>query len=525
MNETIPLNAPLPSLKPSLSTKFSDVLVHGLLGSRTPMGMPVLVVGASSLAGAHVSRIFHQQNLKVVATEDNVNIATDPISWYRWEKLIGLGLSPQFVNYSNHEMTASLLKKYSPKTIIYIPTILFNDKTFDFSPNNTRLLTEQFENYISLLEIVGKMPTVSSLVLLSHSSQGSTHKSAMKLFELSLLVYRHQYGKDVTIVRTGELYGPWVEPEEVAVKPHRKCFVGHLVMKLEALISQGPANLFESFVCGDIDEEKNQTGLSLTKQWVNEYKDYRDHQTKEVIMSSYITTKRNAQYPIEFVNNNYYFMENWFKNIYKMNLNMMVLHDDLSSHFTSTFKANYPKGDFVKIADFKDYRPNDRRFLGYYDYIIAHPEIKRVLMTDMRDLVIQNNPFEVMEVVGDYAYSGIDRPFKETVAVSDMMYVFRRCFTKNGIDYHREIQLLGFLNAGTIGGSRHVMLAFLTRFLQYFQISNKDNCNMGIIEMLFHKFFFDKTFFGWPINAAFLTEQPNIPGLAVLHKWSMESYN
>ena len=132
-----------------------------------------------------------------------------------------------------------------------------------------------------------------------------------------------------------------------------------------------------------------------------------------------------------------------------------------------------------------------------------------------------------MQTIGDFAYLGLDRPFQETVEASNVLYVFERCFGNGqyALDYHREVKLLGFLNAGTIGGSRHVVLTFLTRFLQYFAISNKDNCNMAIVEILFHKFFFDMLYFGWPINAGFITDQPNIPGLGVLHKWSQESYN
>ena len=504
----------------TLEESFSNISIQRFSNGLNSLGSPILVVGAASFIGAHIVKHFRESSVSVIATEDSVNIEADPMMWYRWEQLIALGASPQFVNYTDHQVTLTLLQKYSPNTIIFVPTSIFSPKSFEFG---TRDFTEQFENYLLLLETVKKWGHTISLVLLSHMNPLSSQESLSKFFETALLSYSHLLDIDAAIVRSSKMFGPW---QIVTEESPKHCFIGDLTKRVADVVL-GIPKLQPDLVNFNCSEEGKQSGTSLTEQWLSEYEIYKSKQTKDIVVSSYFTTKRNAQYPIEFINNNYYFMENWFKNIYKMDLHMMVLHDDLSQHFTSTFEKNYPKADFVKIKDFYDYRPNDRRFLGYYEYILGHPEIRSILMTDMRDVVIQNNPFEAMKVVGDYAYVGVDRPFKESVSVSDMLFVFRRCFGKDNhvLDYHNEIQLLGFLNAGTIGGSRHVMLAFLTRFLQYFQTSNKDNCNMGIVEILFHKFFFDKLFYGWPINAAFLTEQPNIPGLAVLHKWSMESYN
>ena len=206
---------------------------------------------------------------------------------------------------------------------------------------------------------------------------------------------------------------------------------------------------------------------------------------------------------------------------------MVVFHDDLSDHFISNFKRNYPKADFDKITDFKDFRPNDRRYLAYYDYMIAHPEINRIVMTDMRDVIIQNNPFEVMDVFGDIPYVGLDRPFFDTSKGSGVAGVFNRCFGKSPhlLDYQKELEMLYFLNSGVTAGSRHVTLAILTQFLSYFRVSNKDNCNMALVGYIYHKYYFDTLLVGWPFNTAFLTDMPNIPGLAVLHKWDLISYN
>ena len=493
--------------------------------TKIPSGKNVLVIGASSFIGASIAKLLHEAGEPVVATEDNVNIGFDPLAWYRWEKLISMGLSPQFVNYSDYHLTVSFVKKYSPKFIVYIPTSPLEGKQSD---ETLRQFTELLEDYILLLEIIRTMFPSTGITLLSLTETTTTHRSMIKLFESVQFAYHSFYGMKTVIVRTKGVYGPWqseVDPQESV----SLCYITDLMEEIRQVMADTQTDSCRVTHCNVRGTVKTlfEIGRSKTRDWLKEYGDYQRQQTKDIIASPYFTTKRNAQYPIEFIPNNYYFMENWFKNIYKMNLHMVVFHDDLSNNFVSTFKAAYPKADFDKITDFKDFRPNDRRYLAYYDYILAHPEIRRIVMTDMRDVVIQNNPFEIMDVLGDIPYVGLDRPFFERSSLSAVAGVFKRCFGagKYVLDYHREIEMLGFYNSGVTGGTRHVTLATLTRFLSHFQISNKDNCNMAIVGFIYHKFYFDVLATGWPFNTAFVTDQPNIPGLAVLHKWDLLSYN
>ena len=485
----------------------------------------VLIIGASSFIGANIAKEFHEQNMIVIPTEDNVNIGFDPLAWYRWEKLIGMGISPVFFNYTDHDMTESFLKKHSPQVIVYVPTPLFEGQ------QSTRQIIELYEDYLLLLEIVKNLFPDNLIILFSLSEPTKTHNLPwIRAFELSLSTYQQLYDINVAVIKTKGVYGPW-QNEELPPESAMLCYISDVAKKVENVITKQvvPCMIYEN-ICCDIQLESATTlenGIPQTKKWIDEYSTYRKQQTKDIIASTYITTKRNAQYPIEFNNNNYYFMENWFKGIYKFNLNTVVFHDDLSDKFMSTFKENYPNADFKKIIDFKDFKPNDRRFLAYYDYILAHPEIRRIIMTDMRDLMILNNPFEMMDVVGDHPYVGLDMAFFDTSEKATVPQVFRRCFSrgKHALNYNDELHLHGFYNAGITGGSRHVMLAFLTRFLAHFQISNKDNCNMALIGYVFHKFFFDTVINGWPLNMAFLTDQRNIPGLCILHKWTLSSYN
>ena len=488
-----------------------------------PSDSKILLIGASSFIGINIAREFHERKIPVIPTEDNVNIGFDPLTWYRWEKLMGMGISPMFFNYSDHDMTESLVKEHSPRAIVYIPTPLFEGQESD---SNVRHIIELYENFLLLLEIVRNVFPTTLIVLISSSEPSGTHRIPwIKVFELSLSSYQHLYNINTAVIKTKGVYGPW-QSEDLPSDSDTLCYIGDVVKKVDEVVTKQRLHciVYDNIGC-NISLEN---GISQTKQWIEEYSAYRKQQTKDIIASTYFTTKRNAQYPIEFINDNYYFMENWFKGVYKLNANIVVFHDALSDKFVSTFEKNYPKADFVKIKDFKDYRPNDRQYLALYDYILAHPEIKRIVRIDMRDLVIQNDPFEMMDVLGNnHPYIGMDRPFFDTSIKSSVAGVFRRCFDKGkyALDYHEELLLHGFYNSGVLGGSRPVILAYLTRFLAHFQISNKDNCNMALAGYIFHKFYFDIVINGWPINMAFLTDQPNIPGLCILHKWDLNSWN
>ena len=97
-------------------------------------------------------------------------------------------------------------------------------------------------------------------------------------------------------------------------------------------------------------------------------------------------------------------MENWFISIHKLGLHMVLFHDDLSNQFVQKFERNYPAIEFVKVDTFDSYTPNDRRYFLYYDYLLTNKDIRYALMTDLRDIKILNNPFKMMDIVGDYVY-------------------------------------------------------------------------------------------------------------------------
>ena len=75
------------------------------------------------------------------------------------------------------------------------------------------------------------------------------------------------------------------------------------------------------------------------------------------------------------------------------------------------------------------------------------------------------------------------------------------------------------LNAGVVGGSRHVMLAFLSRMIQYLNESpHNKNCNMAVFAIVTHTYFLDHMFSGFPFQAAYDCGTVGLTGMAIKHK-------
>ena len=214
------------------------------------------------------------------------------------------------------------------------------------------------------------------------------------------------------------------------------------------------------------------------------------------------------------------FMKQWFISAKKLGLNLVIFHDNFDNEFINRVRGIHPNTEFVKMDNLHGRTTNDYRFYGFNEYLEKHPEIRYAVLTDMRDVKIFADPFERMKVIGDYLYVGIDVSFY--LASYDHNWlrgVLVRCHRGDAsID---AVKLHPFLNAGVLGGSRHVLLSYLYRMTRYFdKTPHYMNCNMGTITVAAHKHFFDYIYSGYPIQSAFkLGMEGFMPqGQAIKHK-------
>ena len=509
--------------------KIQDAICHGdktFITHSFGRGSTILVIGASGFLGGSISKWFHDWgNIRVVPTEDNINIGFDPLSWFRWEELTDMALNPQFINYSNYRTTQLIIRMYSPTVIIYIPSMLYENRKTVIA-DEVRLFSRLYENFILLLEVIrDELPDTLFLLLSPKQYDGTNNIPWIRAFELSLSTYYNLYDVSMAIIRIKGAYGPWKQQNQLP-ESTKLCYIDDLVRILSEIITEQKLkcviyNIVDCTIPNFV-VTGYQDGLILTRKLSKKYLTYRTQQTKDVVMTTYFTTQRNPQYKLEFMNNNFYFMENFFQSIYNLELNMVIFHDALSDEFINIFKKNYRNCEFVKVADFHGYTPNDKRYFLYYDYIISHKDVRYALMTDLRDIKILNNPFEMMQQFGDIIYLGLDIPFHDTSNTSNVVKIYNRCYKY----YPRDIlNLHGNHNPGVLGGKRSVLLAALKQLTQYIEISSRENCNTAASSYLFHTLYIDSILTGWPLQMGFMTNQPNTPGLCVLHKWDEDSFS
>lgn len=477
-------------------------LCHSSSSDRTPLIKDSLnnavIIGASNLIGKSLTTEGTEFFQTVVPTEDVLTMSNDSLSWYRWEQLMHDGYNPLFTNLTDYRSVFNLLKHSSPSVIFYSPSVIL-------SPITTNL-ANSLAQFLTLLEVIKDHYPAVPIVLISMHHRG--------MFELALSSYNRLYNIDMVIIRTKHVYGSLSLEQYGSFS--QACFITDLsTFILNIVISQKT-----HCVVYDIEDctVNNMTGKGGNRR----YLEYLTLQTKNVVMTTYFTSQKNPQYKVEFMNNNYYFMENWFKSAYKLNLHMVVFHDELSEGFIRNITKGCPFIEFVKVYSFDGYTPNDKRYFLYYDYILSNKDVRYALMTDLRDIRLLNDPFEMMERIGDFVYLGIDTPFHETSATSKVRKALRNCFSF----YPRSILgLYGNHNPGVIAGKRGTILSALSKYMAFIRMSTRKNCNTPAASYLFHTSFYDELFTGWPLQMGFMTNQPHPPGLTVLHKWDNESWS
>ena len=94
------------------------------------------------------------------------------------------------------------------------------------------------------------------------------------------------------------------------------------------------------------------------------------------------------------------------------------------------------------------------RFLMAYDFLQAHPEIEKVVLTDAKDVVMLNYPFD--EIEDGILYIG-----DEWKRLGDVDIVANNASPQYMKEFSAKNALRTLLNIGVIGGTREVLIEYL----------------------------------------------------------------
>ena len=454
----------------------------------------IIVIGAISHPGFIVtSSLLHlTTKLDLAILEDESSIGFDSGTWSNRDKLRAIGIIPSIVDIGSPEVLQSHLEwlQAGTMTIVYIPSLLFNaihtNSIFD-----VKHVTDVLKKFTNLLEIVkihhGNRVKVVCFMP-SGDLQSNRHSTMIKLFSMIATTYNNRNDIDVRLVTFSTTLCNFHNLHDDVLKT------------------------FQS-ILNDTHKNTNLTCTAGQPQLVNEAT--ASMSSHSVVASTVFTAGTNSTYK----NGSFNFMRGFYMTAAKQNLDMLIFHDEITLDFQNKLKNLHNQIDFVKVTTPTDRSPNDGRFYILYDYLLEHPEINWFVLQDIRDGTFHADPFKIMSVIGDVLYVGIDKAFYSSAFEYPWLRgsLYPQCFPheirKDEIKYHP------FLNAGTIGGTRDVMLTFLTRLTQHFDKSpHRKNCDMAAVSVVTHKYFHNHTFSGYPFQAYFASGIGVPRGLAVRHK-------
>ena len=260
------------------------------------------------------------------------------------------------------------------------------------------------------------------------------------------------------------------------------------------------------------------TGLTKVLQWYEEHRDHIFPDGKhDFIFTTFYTTKGDPQRGGRRKNDDSNYMSRWYRTLCGVNLRGVVFHDALSEGFKKRFNKNHVT---FELSPPGERTTNDARFYAYRNYLLRTPAVQRAFFTDISDVTFLKNPFQLIDILGDFLYIGTDANIR-VGAMGWLNSRFKACFTKNS--YFNDLPTIKrhyiVYNAGVIGGTRSMLLAFLGRLIEAFDNTpKKANCNMGVVNYVVHKYFDDVVYTGFPVTNRFKKYRRYAKGVYITHK-------
>ena len=487
-----------------------------------------MVVGALGFVGARIAAHLHGLQ-HVVAIESAELTGMDAMWWYRWEQLAHSGLVVELVSLNNQAAALELVRAHQPGKIIYVPPIPRGDEK-----NCSVKLSNNLKEFVNLLESVRTASPCTAVLLInslpySENSKFAIQSAWTRTFAASLATYHYLYSIPMSVFDVSGVYGPWQDQ-----LTSQQCWYVSDVVKIVTsnLETNSICKVTSLIFCDNVlsisqnDRDFRVTsfedGTAKTEAWIHSLGTTVKH--KDVIFSSYFTSIEDTQRKRRYATNRFLYMKDWLLSVRKLEIDAVVFHDGLSPDFQWRLQLFYPKLQFQYIPSLKGRSTNDARFYCYLNYLQAHSDINRVLLTDISDVKFQQNPFNLMTQLGeDNLFIGTDIDFYPDM--ESMLWLrekLTKCYGKNAITKgHLSLlmRLSTVYNAGVIGGTRQLMLGLLTHVTRHLDMTPKEvNCNMAVVNVVVHKHYFEQLFTGFPLTSRFQRRQSSPKGIFIIHK-------
>lgn len=231
------------------------------------------------------------------------------------------------------------------------------------------------------------------------------------------------------------------------------------------------------------------------------------------MLTTYFTSQGNPVRNLPVFGDDFSYIEGWHRSLHELGLHGTIFHDGLSDDFVAA--QSTPRVDFVyeDPAGFR-YTLNDQRFFVYRRYLRRHPEIERVFLTDGSDVVIAGDPFP--HLAADSVFVGSENATLHPPPCEDderafghHTYAIERLAAAGLSDFVARLKSekvrRPVLNAGLLGGHRHVVTAVLDHLTRTLEAIGRpeENLNMGVFNYVLYRHFEDRLVTGPPVHSVF----------------------
>lgn len=229
---------------------------------------------------------------------------------------------------------------------------------------------------------------------------------------------------------------------------------------------------------------------------------YQGHIERNIIISQFLSNKPDSQRAAAIISADDFEknVHNLYKSTQKFGYDLYILTNELDSFDFRKLHIRRQKLD-VKYNPLNLYF---QRWIMTYEFLLAHPEVEKIVQMDLTDTEIQSSVFEKIEenklYVGDDIF-GLD----SYITTNDIVPTEIRDF----LDTNRNLQLL---NPGIIAGSRNMLLKLLSImiFLMDTSLDNNGefgNFDMSLFNYVAYKYFNKELVHGRKITTKFLYQE------------------
>ena len=482
------------------AVKHVDLHVHAL---------DIVLLGGMSFIGSRLAVYLKGKvhNLRVM--EDVINVDPDPMKWYRWGELNKLGIAQSIYDYdvTNTNLPCNSL-------FMYIPT-MYNGKI-----NKDNQMWKPSHYYIQLknilIELLNDKCSCNWIIILSYNGF-NLQMAWIKLLErlLMSIIRNVDLNQDTTIsiIKIGKVYGPWQDKLTLDTVPVNSLYIDELGTIVNRVLTKPESEVFD-YMTHASEAIGNTTGVMETRKWLVEYKKLCEIPKKDIVTAAAL--KIRGSYKDQQYDDHVKYIKPWYRSAMYFNLNTLLIHNTIPEFVQTRLKSVHKHIEFLKVEDYHHKFATDARFYILYDYLLARPEIRFVIITDVKDVKFLNDPFKVIVGIGSqYLYVGHDygHLFKDSPFNMDQL---NHCYPK--YKYTKEtLQLFGFFNCGALGGNREVMLTLLSRMMLLFDTTKHVVCDMVTVSIIAHVYMYDLVFTLYPFNNGYRNLGPGPHGLAIKH--------